>query len=548
MGSPYGAPLSNNAGNSGGSMPQQPPQPRPPVPPQGGPVWGPGQTPPPFGSPDGRSSNLTIPPAPSTRDWGNTSAGFAPPPQFSYNPDQPLMTPPPSVPPPKKSRKRLVIAVSSAVVVAAAAVTGGVILMSHDDSDKPAVTGGPLTTDTHTSDAPRPPSADPVWKAEANTDPNAKTTLGSWLTDSNSVIRGDTTGLQSYDIKTGKELWTFAPNQGETLCEMSRVARSKVGVLRYGQNGNCTSVAAIDTGSGKPLWTATIPGGGPDNSSISLTDGLVSGTGGNLLTVWNAADGKKLWDADLAKANPTCRLIQAAVRGTSAAVLADCGKGATVLMKDGHTGADQWQTPLPPAPAPDAHYTLVQAASPAVVHIEATQQGSTPADQYVALSDKGQIQSTFNGTGPFGQLEPRLGPEGKQAQVAHMQGNILVEPTTATDPATGKPSASGLVAIDTATGKQLWQSPAMNGSPVAIVALDPDTTVVLDGGNTKAGPGARLLAFSTMSGTAKTSPIPDPLGPDWAGTSAAYLVGDRLVVVPAQPTKGASMVAFEVKQ
>jgi outer membrane protein assembly factor BamB len=216
-------------------------------------------------------------------------------------------------------------------------------------------------------------------------------------------------------------------------------------------------------------------------------------------------------------------------------------------MKDAHNGTDRWQAPLP-ADAPNAHRTIVSAGSPTIVHVEATPQGAAPIDDYFAFSDTGQLQATVNGIGAFGRLEPLVGPSGLQHQVAHVSGNILVEPTAAKDPSSGNPPAAGLVAFDLATGKQLWQAPALTGNPVAVVALDQDKTIVFDGGVTETGPGARLLAYSTANGAPATSPIKDALGQDWAGPATAYLVGDRLVVVPAWPRKGAAVVAFEVKQ
>jgi len=342
-------------------------------------------------------------------------------------------------------------------------------------------------------------------------------------------------------------LWTWAvPGPGAKACDISQSAEHKIGVVQYGPDGNCTTVAAIDTDSGKAIWTTQIPGG-TTTPAISRSDDLVAGSAGDVLTVWNAADGKKLWDVDLSKANPSCRLFKAALRTTSAAILANCGKGTTVLMKDAHTGADRWQAAVP-TDAPNARRTLVSAGSPTIVHVEATQQGAAPVDVYFAFSDTGQLQSTINGIGAFGKLEPLVGPSGLQHQVAHVSGNILVEPTAAKDPTSGNAPAAGLVAFDLTTGKQVWQAPAMTGDPVAVVALDQDKTLVFDGGVTETGPGARLLAYSTANGAEATSPIKDALGQDWAGPAVAYLVGDRLVVVPAWPRKGAAVVAFEVKQ
>ncbi|NUR63804.1 MAG: PQQ-binding-like beta-propeller repeat protein [Catenulispora sp.] len=543
MSSPYGAPLASTESNSGDSAQRQPLRfPHP----QEEHSWGQGGTPPPFVAPANTGTGgtgMTIPPtAPTGQEWGRRNETFFLPPQFSYNPDQQQPVAPPA--PPKRSRKRLIIALSSAVTVVAAAVAGGIIVMSGSDSPKPATTGGQLASDSHTS-APPKTGATPVWSVKpSNPDPAAKTVIGSWLVNDHAVVRADATGLQAYDTETGRGLWLYTvPDAGSAICDASASPQGKIGVIRYGVKDNCTTVAAIDAENGHVLWTAPIPGG-TGNPTITVGDDMVAGSAGNVVTVWNIGDGKKLWDDDLGKANPPCRLIQSAVQATSAALLADCGKGPTVLMKDAHTGADHWQTPLPPDGAPNAHHAFLQAAAPTIVHIDATPDGAPAIDHYYFVDDKGQLQATIEGTGPFGKLEPRVGP--KAHQLSHLTGNTWIEPTAAKDPATGNAPAAGLVAFDVTTGKQLWQAPPLAGAPAAVVALNDDRTLVLDGG-TADGPGARLLDFTTANGAAADPPIKDPLGPDWAGAAAGYLVGDRFVLVPATPRKGAAVVAFALK-
>jgi outer membrane protein assembly factor BamB len=543
MSSPYGAPLASSQSNSGDSA-QRPPLRFPH--PQEEHVWRPGGTPPPFVAPTNTGTGgtgMTIPPtAPTGQDWGRRNETFFLPPQFSYNPDQQQPAPPPA--PPKRNRKRMTIAVGTAVLVLAGAVGGGILMLAGGDSPKPATTGGQLASDAHTS-APPKTGVTPAWSVKPNNpDPAAQTVISSWLVNDHAVVRGDATGLQAYDTETGRGLWLYtAPDQGSPICDMSQNVQGKIGVFRYGPTGGCVTAAAIDTETGRVLWTAPIPGDATI-PSISLGDDTVAGSRGNMFTVWNAADGKKLWDIDLGKANPPCRLFQGAVQAGSAALLADCGKGPTVLMKDARTGADRWQAPLPPDGGPDAHFGLLQAVAPSVVHVEAAPAGAPRLDRYYFVSDKGQLQSTIEGTGPFGTLEPHVGY--KAHQIAHVTGNIWVTPTAAKDPATGNASPAGLVAFDVTTGKQLWQAPAMAGAPVGLVALNDDRTLVFDGG-TADGTGARLLDFATATGAAADAPIKDALGPDWSGPAAGYVVGDRFVMVPATPRKGSAVIAFPLK-
>lgn len=548
MSSPYGAPLSSNESNSGDSSQRQPLRfPRP----EGDQVWG--QNPPPYAAPSGGGTGgtgTTIPPtAPTGQEWGSRNETFFLPPQFSYNPDQkqPEVAPAPA---PKRSRRTMVIAASGAAVVLAGAIAGGVILLSHKGSDNPVAKPTPsanndkVASDTKT--AKPKTSTTPAWSVRvSNPDPVAKTVVGSWVVNDHAVVRADATGLQAYDTETGRGLWIYTtPDPNSPICDVSSSVQGKIAVVRTGPKDNCTTATAIDAESGHVLWTAPIPGGTTTPSAV-IGDDTVVASAGNMITVWNAGDGKKLWDLDLGKANPPCRVIQTGVQAASVAVLADCGKGMTVLMKDAHNGADRWQTLLPPDSAPNSHHALLQAAGLTMVHVQATPSGAPPVDAYYPLNDQGQLQPVIFGLGDFGQLEPRVGP--KAHELAHLAGNILIEPVAVKNPAVGDPPPAGLVAFDVTSGKVLWKSPALTGAPATIVAANNDRVLVLDPGKANTAPGAQLLQFSTADGTPGASPIKDPLGPDWAGASAAYLVGDRLVLVPALPRKDAAVMAFALK-
>lgn len=539
MSSPYGVPLSNNESNRGSSAQRQPPRfppldAPPAVPPF---LAGQGQTPP-------DSGQTIVPTAPVGSGWGDGNETYFLPPQFSYNPDQQQVVVPP--PPVKKSRKGLILGASgAAVVIAAAAVTVGVLVLGKS-SDKPGTTAGPtpgqLASDSRTAQRA---NAVPVWTVNAAQDQNATTTLSSWLVDNRTVVRGDATGLQGYDVQTGKALWTFkVPDPGGVVCGMGRVAAGKIGTIQYGPNKDACNVAVgIDTGTGGAAWRQPIPGTG---TATMASDGdVVTGVAGTMLTVWNAADGKKLWDVDLAKANPPARLLQANVNAGHVGLLVDNGKGPTLLMKDSHTGADQWQAVLPPDGLAGAHVTLVSAAAPTLVHVESPANAPTPFDRYYTYDDKGTALPPFDGVGPWGALELREGPAAHQHQIAHVVGTTLIAPTTK-DPVTGKQPPNSLVAIDLTTGKPQWQAPLSSGWPLAVAALDQNRVVAFTIGDKTNG--AKLLAFAVNGGKPVATGVTAPLGADWSTTRAsAYVAGNRLVLVPNGVEKGLAVVAFELK-
>jgi hypothetical protein len=315
-----------------------------------------------------------------------------------------------------------------------------------------------------------------------------------------------------------------------------------MGLVQYGPNGNCNTVAVIGTDDGKAVWTApvgTAPGAAAGTvPQTSFGGDVTAGQAGTSVTVWSATDGKQLWTTDLAQAKPACQLEQLGVKGAYVTLVEDCGAGPVVTMKDSHTGNNLWQTPLPPDGLNGAQITLVQAAFPTIVHVAS--QGGQPVDRYYSLDPKGKLQPAVNGTGDYGQLNLNVGPQGQQHPLAHLQENVLIAPTA------DKDTTASLVAFDLTSGGKLWQAPATTSGPVTIAAVAADKVTVFDGGS--AGSPARLLAYATAGGAPVASGISGTLGTDWSGpAAAAYIAGDRLIVVPAAPEKGADVLAFALK-
>jgi outer membrane protein assembly factor BamB len=412
-------------------------------------------------------------------------------------------------------------------------------MLMGGSSKQPSTTGGPtvsLGQDSHSTPAAKSVAAS--WSVQAGGD--APTVVGSWLVDNKSIVRGDTGALKAYDAESGKSLWAFpAPGQGSAICGMSQLAIRKIGLVQSGPAGNCNTVTAISTDTGKQVWTAAVaaPPGSPAGT-VPLTSfggDVAAGQAGTSVTVWSAADGHQLWTADLAKANPACRLEQLGVKGAYVTMIEDCGAGPVVAAKDAHSGNDLWHAALPPDGLNGAQVTLVQAAFPTIVHVAS--QGAQPFDKYYSFDTKGKPQGTISGSADFGALDLNTGPQGQQHPLPHVQDTTLVAPTA------DKDTNAALVAFDLGSGNKVWQTPAVASGPVTIAGLDANKVTVFDGG--AAGSPARLLAFSTKSGAPVASGISGTLGSDWSGpAAAAYITGDRLILLPAAPEKGADVLAF----
>ena len=493
----------------------------------------PPQNPPPFEqrSSQGFSSGWGV---------GGGNERFAPPPpQFSYRPEMQPPPPPPSAPA-ADNRRKMIIGAVAAVVLVGAAIGVGTMMLGGSSTKQSSTTGGPTVSmgqDSH-STAAADKSVAASWSVQAGGD--AATVVGSWVVDNKSIVRGDTGALKAYDTESGKPLWTFpAPGQGSTICGMSQLAIRKIGLVQSGPSGNCNTVTAVNTDTGKQVWTAAVaapPGSAAGTVPLTSFGGdAVAGQAGTSVTVWSAADGRQLWTADLSKAKPACRLEQLGVKGAFVTLVEDCGAGPVVVMKDSHSGNELWHAALPADGLNGGQVTLVQAAFPTIVHVAS--QGAQPFDKYYSYDGKGKPQPPISGSGGFGALDLNVGPQGQQHPLAHVQDNTFVAPTA------DKDTNASLVAVDLVSGNRLWQAPPVASGPVTIAALDATKVTVFDGGS--AGSPARLLAFATKDGTPVASGISGTLGSDWSGpAAAAYVAGDRLIVLPAAPEKGADVLAF----
>ncbi len=105
----------------------------------------------------------------------------------------------------------------------------------------------------------------PVWQAPYDQGSNERAS-GSWGLDG-TVVRARFDGLIAYDVATGHQRWTFPVPGQQVLCGMSRHLAGGVGLVAYAlENQTCDQVAAIDTTTGRQLWTRKLTGSGLPSS------------------------------------------------------------------------------------------------------------------------------------------------------------------------------------------------------------------------------------------------------------------------------------------
>ncbi|TGB13308.1 serine/threonine-protein kinase [Streptomyces sp. MZ04] len=113
--------------------------------------------------------------------------------------------------------------------------------------------------------------------------------VGLWTTPS-SVVLGTTTGLTAYDPATRAKVWSWLPPRGSALCAMSRHSSEGIGALTYGTDDpdygpECDHLQTISLSSGTLNWAKAVTGvisgetgtfGGTTNTSLSIGNGTVT--------------------------------------------------------------------------------------------------------------------------------------------------------------------------------------------------------------------------------------------------------------------------------
>lgn len=113
--------------------------------------------------------------------------------------------------------------------------------------------------------------------------------VGLWSTPS-SVVLGTTTGLTAYDPATRAKVWSWLPPKGSALCTMSRQSSEGIGALLYGTDDpeygpQCDHLQTISLSSGTLNWAKAVTGvasgkpgtfGRGNNASLSIGEDTVT--------------------------------------------------------------------------------------------------------------------------------------------------------------------------------------------------------------------------------------------------------------------------------
>jgi outer membrane protein assembly factor BamB len=302
---------------------------------------------------------------------------------------------------------------------------------------------------------------------------------GSWGFDG-TVVRARFDGLIAYDVATGHQRWTFPVPGQQVLCGMSRHLAGGVGLVAYAlESQTCDQVAAIDTTTGRQLWTRKLTGSGlPSSVTADVFD--VAGQTALLRTATgidgvDVRTGVKRWSQRAGMIGFYQCWFNRVTGGTDQVLTeVECPLHPPSLrMLDAATGRQRWDFPVP-SQAQSVNVTLLS-ASPAVVHVQ--ESGLRGTESVLSLDDAGRTRATIPMTGGADQYETTdYGFRAVPVRRLIVGGGVLV--------AVDRPSAGTyqLVGFDLADGHRAW-SYGLGSDSVQAIQLD----------------GARLLALTDSS-------------------------------------------------
>ncbi|MEZ0095693.1 PQQ-binding-like beta-propeller repeat protein [Streptacidiphilus sp. EB129] len=270
--------------------------------------------------------------------------------------------------------------------------------------------------------------------------------VGSWVTSTLVIRAGTDDGVVAYNLKDGSKAWTLpSPGTGLIPCSMSEtLTQDGIGSIAYGPNRlACSMLTAVDTTTGKVLWTKTLDLGEHTQPLLAATyvqGSVVTIVGETTLGGFNARTGSPVWS--YRGRGQYCSVYP---YGISGAVLvdefcADATPAYALSELDGATGKVDWTK----AQTGHTQFLTVLNASPLV----AVQQPESGGQNTVVYDAGG------NST-PIKLLAQDLG-NNDGAHSVQLVGKTLVLQHQKDPNANPDSTAGPIAAYDLGTGAMLW--------------------------------------------------------------------------------------------
>ncbi|MFI6158069.1 PQQ-binding-like beta-propeller repeat protein [Kitasatospora sp. NPDC051170] len=377
-----------------------------------------------------------------------------------------------------------------------------------------------------------------VWAAQpaAAVQPGADDTLvGSWLLP-DAVVRADASGVHAYDRTAGKPTWSVEPPAaGAVPCGLSAgVNQAGLGAALFRPQADpkspCTLVAAVDTKTGKTVWTKAVSDAkGAYGARVGVTEDKVIAVGDDRAIAWESADGKDVWQ--YTGQGKFCTL-SGGVTGKTVMVASSCADSTPADQAVALNTADgkvSWWRGLNNQPKT----VTVLSAEPAVVLTT----GAKPEDDRVfAWGANGDPAAEIPVTADGGRLAVAHGTFSATPEV-FFQDRTLV---AALAPTGGGPVS--VAGYDLDTGKQRWKAATGAKGAGRVVGLDGGAVLLAvderrdqpahlsrfpmaggqesTGGNFPAGTGSLLVSGRVLIGGGQVVVVPEHSGN--FGTAAGY--------------------------
>ncbi|GAA1500467.1 hypothetical protein GCM10009760_61990 [Kitasatospora kazusensis] len=432
------------------------------------------------------------------------------------------------------SRRALAIRAGAGAAALAVLVTAG-YLATAGGGGTPAAGGSSAPAPGFTVAHAKAWSAQPAAAAATGAD---DTLVGSWLLG-DAVVRADSTGVHAYALTDGKPTWTVAPpSQGATACGLSpTVGSTGLGAVLFRPQADpkspCSLLAAVDTKTGKTVWTKTLSDTqGSYAAHVAVTGDKVVAVGDDKVSAWAAADGKDAWQ--YAGQGKFCTLSGSASGGT-VLLHSSCADSAPVdqaVALDTADGKVRWWRGLNNQPKT----VTVLSAEPAAVLTT----GDKPTDDRIfAWGPTGDPSTEIPVSTDAGRLDAARGTFDAVPNV-FFQDHTMV--TTLTPAGTGAPTVT---AYDLSTGKALWKTAVTEKGKARAVGFD--SGALLLAVDERLDQPAHLSRF-TLTGGQESAGGSYPQGTGSLLTSGRVLVGGgKFVSVPEHSSNFGIATAFEAK-
>ncbi|MFE4518243.1 PQQ-binding-like beta-propeller repeat protein [Kitasatospora sp. NPDC056783] len=431
------------------------------------------------------------------------------------------------------SRRALLVRAGAGVAALGVLVGAGLMVGAESGGSAAASSGGePGFAVAHN----RAWAAQP---AAAGASAGDDTLIGSWLL-ADTVVRADGSGVHAYDRAGGKPAWSMEPPAaGAVPCGLSAgVNQAGLGAALFRPQADpkspCTLLAAVDTKTGKTVWTKTLSDTkGTYSARVGVIEDKVVAVGDDRALAWESTDGKDVWQ--YTGQGKFCTL-SGGVSGKTVLVASSCADSTPTDQAVALNVADgkvSWWRGLNNQPKT---VTVLSVEPPVVLTT-----GEKPEnDRVFAWGAAGDPAAEIPVSVDGGRLDVAHGAFSATPGV-YFEGRTMV--TTIAPPNGGGPVSA--VGYDLDTGKQRWKAPTAAKGAARAVGID-GGSLVLAADERRDQP-ARLSRFPLAGGEEATGGNFPPGTGSLLISGRVLIGGGQVVVVPEHSANYGTAAGYQAK-